>query len=292
MIWWQYAVKLPLWNISEASLCLFAMFAVKFVAAGSLWNYLYAIRSTYLSIGLHNPLRPGLLLRRVVKELMIKERGFVRYRMSLSVPVLRAIYTGVSIVGHDQRCLKAALCLGVFLLLRIGELASSNLLRSDYRFRDGTGALLLRFSKSDQLGKGFVLLCFSLGVDVCPYAAMCSYISKSVVHLEPSGPLFVFANGSRLTRSKLISFTMRLLSAASYQVADFSGISLRKGGAFSLSSVGVNDRVIRALGRWKGWCYDRYIEITAKHVRKAHLSMLKCKRSDRMTAKEVWKLLK
>jgi hypothetical protein len=290
----KYGVQLDLWDIDEVSLCLFVCFAVKFVAAGSLFNYLYAIRHAYLSKGLHNPLRPGLSLTRVVRELKIREKGFVKYRMSLSVAYLLRMFKASHPSTHDERCVKAAICLAVFLLLRVGEVVSTGLLRSDWRHvtsRD-LGALLLRFSKADQFGKGFVLLCFKVGSVACPFTAMRRYIRKSAVELPPDGPLFVLSSGKRMSRAWLLRATQALLWAADIPTEAFSGISFRKGGAFSLASVRVNDRVIRALGRWKGWCYDRYIELTVKHIRKAQMKMLACKSDDWMTAKDAWRMLK
>ena len=50
---------------------------------------------------------------------------------------------------------------------------------------------------------------------------------------------------------------------------EFNGISFRKGGALSMALAGVEDMVIRDLGRWSSGCFRRYIVLTDVEIDRA-----------------------
>ena len=70
--------------------------------------------------------------------------------------------------------------------------------------------------------------------DICPVAAMISYIATRGLS---SGPLFRFEDGTPLTRPRLV----RELRAA--------------------AAVGVEDSLIKILGRWQSAAYSQYVRI-------------------------------
>jgi hypothetical protein len=107
--------------------------------------------------------------------------------------------------------------------------------------------------------------------------------------------LFRLEDGSRLTRSSLVTMVRAACAKAGLDSLSYNGISLRKGGALSLSLAGVDEQVIRALGRWSGVCVDRYIESVLGVVKRAQLAASHLwdaeGHSERFTAEDLWEVL-
>ena len=53
----------------------------------------------------------------------------------------------------------------------------------------------------------------------------------------------------------------------------FSGHSLRRGGATSLFAAGVPAYLTKILGRWRSNCYEKYIETPLEMIRRAQKAM-------------------
>lgn len=63
------------------------------------------------------------------------------------------------------------------------------------------------------------------------------------------GPFFRFSNSSPLTKSKFTQEVLNMLQALSLPSVDFAGHSFRIGAATAAARVGVEDSLIRTLGR-------------------------------------------
>lgn len=120
-------------------------------------------------------------------------------------------------------------------------------------------AVTLRRSKTDPFRKGVTIL---IGHPV-PVAAMLAYLSvhrdRHVDKPSYTAPLFIYGDAA-LTRTRMIEITRCLLTALGYDGSTFFGHSFRRGGATSLATKGVDDRMIQALGRWSSDCYKLYID--------------------------------
>ena len=75
----------------------------------------------------------------------------------------------------------------------------------------------------------------------------------------PTTPLFHLADHTAATRSWLMKRVDRLLRSTGRDPRQFSSHSFRKGGAVSLQSMGVEDSLIRRLGRWKSDAFNLYV---------------------------------
>ena len=82
-------------------------------------------------------------------------------------------------------------------------------------------------------------------------------------HLEPTctptTPLFHHADRTAATRTWLMKRVDGLLRRTGRDPRQFSSHSFRKGGAVSLQSIGVEDSLIRRLGRWKSDAFNLYV---------------------------------
>lgn len=123
-------------------------------------------------------------------------------------------------------------------------------------------SLTLAESKTDAYSEGVALPVSGPSAT----AAMRSYLSKRPGGAPgPNAPLFARADGSPLTHKWLVDTTSALVSLARVPMVDrvtgrtCVGVSFRSGGATALAEAGVSDRQIQILGRWKSFCYQRYI---------------------------------
>ena len=88
---------------------------------------------------------------------------------------------------------------------------------------------------------------------------MVAILAYIAVRPAVNGPLFVFKDGSFLTRDRLVSAIRRALSSAGIETTGFSGHSFRVGAATTAAVVGVEDSTIKMLGRWESSAYQRYL---------------------------------
>lgn len=116
--------------------------------------------------------------------------------------------------------------------------------------------MLLRHSKTDQFGAGVRLYLGHMGDTLCPVAAVLGYLA-----IRPSnpGPLFVFQDGTPLTRAHLVTHIREALSSGGVDTTHFAGHSFRIGAASAAARAGFSDSFIQALGRWKSSAFTAYI---------------------------------
>lgn len=280
---------------SEITLCLFVVFLSLSLAPGTIRNYLFGIRDFHLGRGYSNPLVPAICLWRVMGALY-KACGTPRgRRRPVTVHSLGVFFGYVDFSLHDSVVLWSMCTVGVYALLRIGELAPS---RDEYKVRK-TGwrsaatlaAIKLPKHKSDQLNSVKIIL---TAIDnwSCPISNT-NYMLKASSDAAKKSPfLWALEDGSPATSGHLIAFVRRLCIRCGLNPDDYNGISFRKGGALSLSLAGVDEQVIRAMGRWKGAVMDRYIENVVVVVRRAQTAAGTLWSheggSERCTADDLW----
>ena len=77
--------------------------------------------------------------------------------------------------------------------------------------------------------------------------------------VEP-GPLFRFKNNSLLTREALVREVRAALQWAWVDPTSYSGHSFRSGAASTAAAAGVQDSLIKILGRWQSPAYQLYVQ--------------------------------
>ena len=75
------------------------------------------------------------------------------------------------------------------------------------------------------------------------------------------GLLFRFEDGTALTRPALVRELRRALLAAGVDASPYSGHSFLIGAATTAAAVGVEDSVIKILGRWQSSAYTQYVRV-------------------------------
>ena len=116
--------------------------------------------------------------------------------------------------------------------------------------------MLLPMSKTDTFGEGAVINLPRTADDLCPVAAILSWL---VYRGKTPGPLFIFESGAKLTRPRFVSELKKAKSEAGMDPTHFSGHSFRIGAATTAAAEGIADSQIKLLGRWKSSAVQAYL---------------------------------
>jgi integrase len=148
----------------------------------------------------------------------------------------------------------ALVAVGLRTMRRPAELAALDL--DDVSFTtDNTMVIRIKSAKNDQFHHGmFVHVDAVLDSITCPVLIMKDYLQLRGNH---SGPLFLSVNGCRMSVSS-ISCVVKKMASSSNVSGDFSGRSLRVGGASAALAAGWSQEQIQSVGGWKSDVVARY----------------------------------
>ena len=169
---------------------------------------------------------------------------------------------------YDHIMLWASFCLGFFGFMRSGEftcpawrdftvdMLSPQDVSVDSHVSPSYVTVVIRRSKNDPFAVGAKLHLGRTGLPFCPVSALLCYL---VIQPSQHGPLFLFKDGSTLSRPRLVISLRKALSEVGMDPSGFNGHSFRIGAATTAARMGVNDSLIQTLGRWKSSAFVRYI---------------------------------
>ena len=131
--------------------------------------------------------------------------------------------------------------------------------------------VLIKTSKTDPLRNGITLFVGKISSGLCPVSAMLAYL---VIRGPHPGSLFMFNNGLYLTRARFVDAVRGALHEAGIQCMKYSRHSFRIGAATTAEARGIEDSVIKTLGRWKSLAYLEYVRIPRQQL--ANYSSMLC----------------
>lgn len=258
--------------MEEGNLCRFVSYlSLHSLSYQTIRSYLSAVRHLQISQGMPDPSLSGFCqLEYVLKG--IRRGGAAlpkRHRLPITPDILRLIHQKWSqgVVCYNRVMLWAAFCLAFFGFLRAAEF-TCNLnsdpslwlaladVQVDSHLNPRCISIHLRHSKTDPFGAGVVLFLGATGCELCPVTSMLAFLA--IRHSSP-GPLFVFQDGSPLSREGLVAALRQALDSVGISVSPFSGHSFRIGAATAAAKAGVSDSMIKILGRWKSSAFMGYI---------------------------------
>ena len=232
----------------------------------------------HISFGLGDPLKQSLRLELALKGLRRRRPRANDTRLPITAYILRVIKTSLSAKPYDFDCIMlwAACCLGFFAFLRSGELTVPSAAGFDPKWHltpmdiavDNQSSpiavqITLKGSKTDQTRKKIQLYIGRSHNDICPVAALLTYLSVRGID---TGPLFRLENGQPLTRQNLVSLIKSALQSQGVDPTHYSGHSFRIGAATTAAACGIGDATIQTLGCWKSDSYVRYIRIPRQEL--------------------------
>ncbi len=143
--------------------------------------------------------------------------------------------------NHDTKIIWAACCLGFFGFLRCGEMTVPNDegydqschlsyrdLAVDHQDKPNTIRVRIKASKTDPFRKGVDIFLVRTGTDLCPVTVLLNFLCiRGSFH----GPLFVFADGKLLSRSRFVDLLRKGLRKASIDPTIYCSHTFRIGAA-------------------------------------------------------------
>ncbi len=114
----------------------------------------------------------------------------------------------------------------------------------------------LRHSKTDQYGRGVEVYLGKTDEELCPVSALLAYLA---IRGNESGPLFRLNDGRYLTKEIFIAKVRAALSVLGLDSSTYAGHSFRIGAATTAAEIGIEDSVIKMLGRWDSSAYQLYV---------------------------------
>ncbi len=116
----------------------------------------------------------------------------------------------------------------------------------------------IKQSKTDPFRRGIDLFVGRTGAALCPVSAILDYLSMR--GMSP-GPLFKFNDGRPLSRQLFVEAVRKGLKLAGVNQDKYCGHSFRIGAATTAAARGVEDSIIKTLGRWESLAYLQYVRI-------------------------------
>ena len=280
--------KLKPYPTSEKILALFVgHLYMEGLAPGTIKSYLAAVRYDQVARGLGNPNIGGMpQLGYIVRGLKRLTPVRTRKRLPITPGVLRclkAVWKKES-NRRNAKMLWAAACLCFFGFLRSGEavapsersydpkhhLCFEDICIDDPKFPAWI-QVIIKASKTDPFRQGVTLHLGRTGADLCPVVAVLEYM---VARGSKAGPLFMWQDGRYLTRTSFVKAVRAALTVAGFKAADFAGHSFRIGAATTASTCGIQDSLIKTLGRWESSAYTCYIRTPPEVLRGVSRSLI------------------
>ena len=272
----QYSIVSP-FPVSEAILCYFTTYlATQNLSPQTIKTYLAGVRHMQITLGLPEPRAFSSLPRLKLVQAGIQRTHAQRtrppnVRMPITPAILRQMHAQWSPNASDAdvAMLWAASTVCFFGFFRAGEITvpsqgSFNPARHlswgdvavDSKVSPKVIRVTLKFSKTDQLGKGTEVYLGRTGCSLCPVAATLAYMSARG---DQPGQFFRFKNREALTKAKFVHHVRSVLQRAGLPQDEFAGHSFRIGAATAAAKAGLEDSTIRTLGRWNSAAFLVYI---------------------------------
>ena len=272
--------------VSEALLCYYSSFlACENLTPQTIKTYLAALRHTQVVLGLPEPSQLSSLPRlKLVQAGIQRAHALSQCTSRIRLPITPAIllklrsYWNSLPTSPDRTVLWAAATICFFGFFRSGEITLPTTSAFDPSMHLSWGDLTidnracpsilkvhLKRSKSDQLGKGVDVFIGRTDGPLCPMAAVLTYIE---IRGTADGPFFMLSSGQPLIKSHFISEIRHALQALGLPYQNFAGHSFRIGAATTAATAGLEDSVIRSLGRWNSDAFLTYIRTPREHLAK------------------------
>ena len=264
-------MNLALFPLQETTLCRFVAFLVnQHLTLGTIRLYLSALRLHHIAGGGSDPSMAEFpWLHYVLQGTARTARGIPRpLHLPITLDILIRLFQVWNELPNRYKgsTLWTAATLGFFGFLRAGEFTvvpnsdQVPLTPGDVKVDSHTNptllAVTLRSSKTDPFGAGHTLYVGCTHSRICPVRAVLAYMA---IRPQVPGPLFVYSDGTPLTRARLVTEVRAALTGDGMDLSRYTGHSFRIGAASSAARAGIPDSLIQTLGRWRSSAFQRYI---------------------------------
>jgi integrase len=258
---------------AQIHICLWMVYLLKKgLTYGTIRAYLYSLKAEILLRGGNDILAAYdcWFIQATLKHFR-RELGSapIQYRRPLTLDMLPKLMGVINLKDYDTNIYATMAVVGVYCLLRIGELCSVRydkrwkfIRNSDFKFSKDSIVFILRQTKTDLDKKGVAKAVGNIQATPSPYKMLYILKSTKVSSTKPDEPFFALRNGKAVTRPLFVHWLKASLRKAFPLIPsnEWNGISIRKGGATSAVRAGVSGEVVQKLGNWKSDAYKSYVD--------------------------------
>ena len=204
-------------------------------------------------------------------------------RRPLTVHDLISIFNISDLNDHDTFVFCTMLAVGVFCLLRIGELCFTRMrgqpkfiANKDVTFKGNRIEFTLYNTKTDNKRKGIIKTLTNVkNAPINPFNLVWAIQASKAGRTKGTDPFFTTYSKHPITAPMLIKFLRSKMNIIrpDIQSNEWSGISLRKGGATSAMRANISDSIIEKLGHWKSSAFKTYIAHEPSDIMFAQVQM-------------------
>lgn len=274
-------------NPTELTVCLWLahLYQMK-LTYYSIRTYLYSLASEIKLRGGPSIIIPyGSWFIRATLRSVLKEKGAgpIQIRRPFTVTNLEELVREVDINIYDNLVRCAMLALGVYGMLRVGELCYQKTKRSskfisnkDVSLFEDYIRIVLHKTKTDIERRGVEKFISNVGsIRSNPFVLVRNLKMCKLSSTGSGQPFFALKDGRPVTKYMLVTFLQQNLGHIYPHIPlrEWSGISLRKGGATSALRGGVAGETIEHLGHWRSTVYKRYIAHEVSDIKAAQRRM-------------------
>ena len=266
---------------TKETLLAYLAFLARSLKPSSIPTYLNVIRLMHLEVGLPNPLDDWEVS--IVKKGILRTHGQPpKQKLPITPVVLKAMYNQLNLLDSLDRAFWCACLVGFYGYLRKSTLLPKTATQStkhhlccgDISWTDEKCFnVTVRHSKTIQFGQRELTIPMSGDgtSHLCPV--------KALMHMfdglppEPDRALFSYKDNNGVVKALDYGMFVKCLKLtllkANYNPKDYSGHSLRRGGASFSFSIGLSPLIIKLRGDWKSNAYQKYIFVTDDYNQKA-----------------------
>lgn len=223
----------------------------------------------HLERGLSNPLTNDYNLQCVLRGVRRVKGDMVTRKLPLTPVHLRWILSTLDVERAADANVWAAILVAFFALLRRSNVAPvsqssfdslKHTRRRDIQVKPDRLDVSIRWSKTIQFRERVLVIpiprikCNPL----CPVVAAFRAF-KLTPEAKPDGPAFITGTGRPIIVSDIVAAMKNGVQQGGFNPDDFSGHSLRRGGATLAYQAGVSIDTIRQLGDWRSDAYTKYV---------------------------------
>ena len=255
---------------SRDTIIYFAVSLSKTLSPATIQVYIAAVGTAHRERGLQDPTADNHRLKLVLRGIRrqhIPTTSRLRHAITprILTKMLHAIANCKKLSKFDRRMLSAAFTLAFHGFLRVSEFTMPTNHRFNPRFHPTPKHVRLHrhhfsffipHSKTDQFHRGHTLNIAEAKPSICPVRHMRAYLKGGD---KWQGPLFVFKDGTPLTRKRCLQYLRYSLQRSGYNPLDFNTHSFRIGAATTAAHSGEQLETIQQRGRWKSRAVQNYI---------------------------------
>lgn len=262
---------------SSQTICRYIAFLAQSMRPASIKQYLNVIRLLHLESGFSNPLQEDFVINSVMKGVQRVKGDFVKRKLPITPEMLMSFISFLNLKESQSAAFWAATLVAFYGMMRKSSLFAKNappdhMCLQNCTLHDWGMEISVNHSKTIQCQerRAYIALPWNKSNEqLCPVRALLASLSLSHC-CQADDYLFMFIKDGkqqRMTYSLYTCMLKNVLICLKLPLDQYSGHSLRRGGATQALKCGIASEIIQAQGDWRSLSYLDYIDQSSSQER-------------------------